>query len=243
MNKTILLLLKDEKLIDDQIKSFLNFFTKKDKIILALNDRNNSEEWPFKFYDLGWSILNKGDIAKKLNQATALKSRSVAKWLEGSSFIDLAIVHYSIMQHEGVYNLLEPFLRQIRCPFMILDDNQQTFSDILISYNGSPESFESIKIFSYLFHDRLVDSNLSLIISVNNQALNLENCVYDYLRLNKRHFTMSRFFQDDYDAGVESIMEQCQNPLTVCGGNRLANLKQFLNYRNNRKDPASLFIL
>lgn len=243
MNKKVLLLVKDVEKLSEQIEALLHFFSIHDKIILAQYQEEDDSDWPFKMYDLGWPVLKEGNLVKKLQHSGALKKRSSVKWMESSSFLDMVVIHRNLYLDFKDKTFFATILEGIHCPIFLMDEHQTRFDEIILSYNGTGASFDSIKHFTYLFHNHFRDSLLNLVIKVNDKALNLENCVYDYLRLHKRHFAISRFFEEDYDHGVEDLIDASTSPLVVCGGERLNNLEQFLTYAGHRKQPSSMFLL
>lgn len=244
MNRKVLLLIKDVEDVREQIQSLLHFFTVRDKLVLALYQPESTEAgWPFKFFDLGWSTLQEPNLSKKLLFSGALKRRSEAKWLESSAFLDLLVVHRTLYDEFVQMPHVSRILEEVNCPIFLMDDHQERFDEIYLSYNGTAPSFDSIKHFTYLFHPHFENSALNLVVKVNDKALNLENCVYDYLRLHKRHFAISRFFEEDFDEGIEKLLDESSSPLLICGGDRHKNLDQFTHYSEHRERPSSLFLL
>lgn len=236
-------MLKDDEDVNKQIQSLLHFFSVQDKLVLALYQAGTESEWPFKLYDLGWSVLKEIQLTKKLSSSGSLKKRSIEKWMESSLFIDLLVVHRSLYIELAEVPSIAKQLESVSCPIFLMDDEQKNFNEIYFSYNGTGASFNSIKHFTYLFHKHFANSALNLLVRVNDKALNMENCVYDYLRLHKRHFSISRLFDEDYDACVEKLLDESSSPLVVCGGDRHKNLTQFMLYASLRERPSSLFLL
>jgi len=243
VNRKVLLVVKDIEDVSAQINALLNFFSTDDKLVLAVYQDKIQSDWPFKMYDLGWPLLKETNLAKKLQQSGALKKRSRAKWMESSSFLDLAVIHRSLFQDFSNQSEVRIILETIYCPIFLMDEHQKRFDEIYFSYNGTGSSFESIKHFTYLFHPHFDKSLLNLVVKVNDKALNLENCVYDYLRLHKRHFAISRYFDEDYDQGIESLLDESSSPIVVCGGERHHNIDQFTHYSDHRSQPSSMFLL
>jgi len=243
VNRKVLLLVKDVEDVSVQIDALLHFFTVQDKLILAVYQENTDSDWPFKMYDLGWQILKESNLAKKLHQSGALKKRAKAKWMESSTFIDLTVIHRSLFNTFAKQPEIATILETIHCPIFLMDEHQTRFDEIFFSYNGTGTSFDSIKHFTYLFHPHFDKSLLNLVVKVSDKALNLENCVYDYLRLHKRHFAISRFFEEDYDQGLETLLDGSSSPLLVCGGDRHHNIDQFTHYSDHRSQPSSMFLL
>lgn len=237
-------MVKDVEDVSEQIRSLLHFFSVRDKLVLALYQADSTEtEWPFKYYDLGWALLQEPNLSKKLFLSSALKRRSAAKWMESSSFLDLLVVHRTLFDEFVEIPRVAKIVEEVHCPIFLMDEHQKSFDEIYLSYNGTGPSFDSIKHFTYLFHPHFENSTLNLIVKVNDKALNLENCVYDYLRLHKRHFAISRFFEEDFDKGIEKLLDESSNPLLVCGGDRHKNLDQFTHYSDHRERPSSMFLL
>jgi len=243
VNRKVLLVVKDVEDVSDQIDALLHFFSTDDKLILAVYQENTESDWPFKMYDLGWPLLKEPNLAKKLHQSCALKKRSRAKWIESSSFIDLAVIHRSLFQDFAKQSEVRTILEIILCPIFLMDEHQTRFDEIYFSYNGTGSSFDKIKQLTYLFHPHFDKSLLNLVVKVSDKALNLENCVYDYLRLHKRHFAISRYFDEDYDQGIESLLDESSSPLVVCSGERHQNIDQFTHYSDDRSQPSSMFLL
>lgn len=243
VNRKVLLVVKDIQDVSAQIDALLHFFSMDDKLVLAVYQENGVSDWPFKMYDLGWPLLKEPNLAKKLQQSGALKRRSRAKWMESSSFLDLTVIHRSLFNDFANQAEVATILETIHCPIFLMDENQERFDEIFFSYNGTGPSFDSIKHFTYLFHPHFNKSMLNLVVKVNDKALNLENCVYDYLRLHKRHFAISRFFEEDYDQGIEKLLDTSSSPLVVCGGDRHHNIHQFTHYSDHRSQPSSMFLL
>lgn len=243
MNRKVLLLVKDIEDASAQIDALLHFFTVDDKLILAVYQEDAETEWPFKMYDLGWPLLKEVNLSKKLLSSASLKKRSKAKWMESSTFLDLTVIHRSLFHNFTQHAAIAEILEKIHCPIFLMDEHQTRFDEIFFSYNGTGSSFDSIKHFTYLFHPHFKNSLLNLVVKVSDKALNLENCVYDYLRLHKRHFAISRFFEEDYDQGIESLLDTSSSPLVVCGGERHLHINQFTHYSDHRTQPSSMFLL
>ncbi|MBI1222227.1 MAG: hypothetical protein GC180_06440 [Bacteroidetes bacterium] len=243
MNKKVLLLVKDLNKLNEQIDALLHFFSVHDKLILAVFQEDSEGDWPFRMYDLGWPVLQEENLIRKLQHSGSLKKRSRAKWMESSSFLDMVVIHKNLLDAFRGQEEFENILEEIHCPIFLMDENQTQFDEIFFSYNGTGASFNSIKHFTYLFHPHFNNSLLNLVVKVNDKALNLENCVYGYIRLHKRHFAISRLFEEDYDSGIERLLDQSHNPLVICGGERKANLHQFLHYSDHRLEPSSMFLV
>ncbi len=243
VNRKVLMLVRDPEALSAQLQAVLRFFSQNDKVLLAVWREDSQSGWPFRMYDLGWNLLQDANLWKRLSDIPAMKRRPVEKWLESSAFLDLIIVHRQLFDVMNRDEQFGQFINKVSCPVFLMDENQNSFDEIFLSYNGSPASFESIKHFAYLFQDQINTARLNLIIKINETAVNLENCVYDYLRLHKRHFAISRFFEDDYDAGIEHLLEESNSPLVVVGGERRKNFDQFRHFANLHTQPSSLFIL
>ncbi|MDX5320463.1 MAG: hypothetical protein LPK45_05165 [Bacteroidota bacterium] len=243
MNRKVLLLVREVDKLNAQIEALLHFFSIKDKVVLAVYQPEDESDWPFRVYDLGWPVLKEPGLAKKLSGTPSLKKRPKSKWMESSTFLDLVVVHRSLYDSLKENSLISDILEHIHCPIFLMDEHQMRFDEIFLSYNGTGASFDSIKHFTYLFHPHFDDSSLNLLVKVNDKALNLENCVYDYLRLHKRHFAISRYFEEDYDKSVENLLDSSSSPLVVVGGDRHHNLALFSDYSSHRDHPSSMFVL
>ncbi len=246
--KKILLLTATSAEIPDRLEAMREFIHPEDHILLGIGD--HLMEWqienpflPVRVFDVNLKKLQGQELVNALNRNGHKKKRLASQLVYDSLFLDILILTKDLLRTIRENRNLFDFLIQVHCPIMIIDETQRDFNEVFLSFNGSEDSFRSIKFFTYLYEDLYRDTRIHLLVKVSDTAMDHENCVYEYLKVRKRNFGISRFFREDYDPEVENMLNQSRSPLVVCGGERLANLNQFLNYSTSRVQPSSLFIL
>ncbi|TNE81224.1 MAG: DUF4350 domain-containing protein [Bacteroidetes bacterium] len=249
MNNKILLISPSAELAHEQISHLREFVDQGDKLLLGIGE----ESWqqmdslsmylPFKIYALSWTALNSPNLPQILQRANHLRKKSAQVLLKETSFLDFIFLPRHALKEALANPFIKTVLEEVRCPVLLFDEKQEEFKELFLSYNGEEISFQSIKYFTYLFQERYEESNLHLVLRVNENSLDSENCVYDYLHARKKNFAISRFFSEDYDDGIEQMLSKSESALLVCGGDRIKNLEKFLLFSEQQKQAISLFLL
>lgn len=219
-----------------------------DRLLLGVgsfeeNGADDQKFIPINIYDVNRDIISQQDPNSGLMKSGHLRKKTALQWVHDSIYLDLLILDKCVLHYITQHHRLFDYLNELKCPVMILDPDQDDFSEVQLIFNGTDRSFEAIKAFTYLFNECYDEAKLNLLVKVGNEAMEHEMCVYEYLRNHKKHFSVTRLFNEDFKQGVENILDLSMSPLMVCGGERKLNVSQFIQYSLKRTAPLSMFLL
>ena len=87
-------------------------------------------------------------------------------------------------------------------------------------FDGSEKSFEAIKLFVYLVSDQLKTNRVTLFTVVNEQTMETEKNLCDYLKIHQPFFSVYRIFPESYYTEMLKTLADLNEFLLVTGVNR-----------------------
>lgn len=123
---------------------------------------------------------------------------------------------------------IESLIRNTKCPIVLLSCEQISFQNIVLIYDGSRCSFNTIKLFMYLMNDSVQKNNLILNVVVTENSFSNEKSVIDYLKNYKQHFSIIRVYPDNYYKELLALLMSLSSFLLVTGINRNGILEDLI---------------
>lgn len=144
--------------------------------------------------------------------------------LTESMFNDLFLIGKDIFKKPNVnkhsFEAIESLMRNTKCPILLLSCEQVSFQNIVLIYDGSKRSFDSIKLFMYLMGEQMSKNNVILNVVVTDNSATNEKGVIDYLKNYKLHFSINRVYPENYYGDLLDLLTGLNSFLLVTGVNR-----------------------
>lgn len=154
-----------------------------------------------------------------------------------SLYSDLLVIGKNILVREdndkACCDLLETMLHNAKCPVLITPNESTQFKNIVLLFDGSEKSFEAIKLFTYLVSDQLKSNRVTLFTVVNEQTVETEKNLCDYLKLHQPFFSVYRIFPDNYYSEMLKMLADIDEFLLVTGVNRNEVIEDMIFNRKN----------
>lgn len=127
---------------------------------------------------------------------------------------------YKNLSRDNGHEAISALLLKCKCPVLLIPADLKTVDNVVLLYDGSRQSFEAIKAFTYLMGEQLQDSNLQVLIITAAKAIADEKFLMEYIKSYKLHFSVSRIFLDNYEEDFYGVLDTFRNFLLVSGVNR-----------------------
>lgn len=167
-----------------------------------------------------------------------------------SMFSDLLVMGKSILTRtssdRNSFELMESMLRNARCPILLLPNESPSFKNIVILFDGSQPSFEAIKLFVYLSSEQLRKNRVMLYTIVNQETIESEKHVCDYLKAHQPFFSVYRIYPDNYYSELVANLNELDEFLLITGVSRKEIIEDVIFNREHSfylKGNRSVFML
>lgn len=145
-------------------------------------------------------------------------------FIKDSLYSDLLVIGKNILlrnaNDQSCCDLLEAMLHTAKCPILITPNESLAFKNIVLLFDGSEKSFEAIKLFVYLISDQLKTNRVTLFTVVNEQTIETEKNLCDYLKIHQPFFSVYRIFPESYYSEMLKTLADMDEFLLVTGVNR-----------------------
>jgi len=248
VNRKTCLLVSDPRGCSPALQTVNGLLDEQDKLLLGVGDgrvklKPESVYLPFKLYELSWNLLKDLGIQQHLARAVHRKKRSVQQLLKSTLFLDILLFDPATILRIFQDVQLRSALYEVRCPIMIIDEDDPQMKEVFLVYSGSAESFKAIQRFCYLFRDKLELADVKLVVRMNHDSVDFEECVYDYIRGFKRNFSIQRIFEEEWESTMTGLLMASEQPTLVSDENREVAMEQFLALPDALRNRIKYFIL
>jgi hypothetical protein len=141
-----------------------------------------------------------------------------------SKYNDLFIIGKEAIEKnfktEDGISKIENLLIDSKCPLLILPSKKFDLKNIILLFDGTAESFEAIKLFTYLISNQTKNANVQLIIKTTPEATKEERLLINYIKTYRLNFSVTRIDPDYYEEELFNMLNQFDNFLLVAGSNR-----------------------
>lgn len=248
--KKIIVVLDDISKNENVLHFIQNYFDVKENLIIGVQLKSSPKDPRNADKD----ALLKQNMNEFYKQASFSQARFVVHMAEPyaigdllfeSSFADLLILSthaYSSRLHTGVdeqelSHLLEPS----SCPLVVVPSHFQKVQNIVMYYERNNNSFESIKMFCYLFPElaESVDVTLVTQINCNECAQNPmeEKLLVEFLKQHCKRLAVHKIDEEEKDY-ILTVLDITTNTLVVTGLENTVDADNSIFLKNRKSKDA-----
>lgn len=145
--------------------------------------------------------------------------QAMNQWLEDTQFFDIAVLSSQRWQNTAPENLGKLFkiIEDASCPILLLPVHPTPFKNIILTYDGSVRSAETIKKFCSLMGSQLKENRVFLLTIIKPNTLPQEKQIIDYLKMHQPFFSLIRLYPQEDLKEVYDFLEESDAFLWVCG--------------------------
>ncbi len=144
--------------------------------------------------------------------------------IDDSRFYDLMIVPETLIssakKNRIASQTVEAVLRKADCPLLILNKSADPFKNIIILFDGTERSMETIKMFAYLMGDQLKKHRVILNTVINEDTIIHEKQACEYLKMYQPFFAIHRIYPENYYSDLLKLLGDTDEFLLVSGISR-----------------------
>jgi hypothetical protein len=140
-------------------------------------------------------------------------------WVEDTQFTDIAILSSDRLQSASAEttNKIYHIIEDASCPLLILPQHPTLFKNIILTYDGSIRSAETIKKFCLLMGSQLKENRVFLLTIIKANTIPQEKQIIDYLKNHQPFFSLIRLYPQDDLKEVFDFMKDTEDFLWVSG--------------------------
>lgn len=154
-----------------------------------------------------------------------------------------------LMQHcnNETDNLCNHFIKagvHHQSPFYLTSGfSNQPVHDVYFIYNGSEQNTQSLKYFTYLFDKKLLQYHLQLITIVNEQTIENERIVVDYVKGKFHRISVERVYEDEANNWYKKLLTSGSNHTLISDRGNTSLIAQYHQLKSHSTSNLSnLFI-
>lgn len=144
--------------------------------------------------------------------------------IDDSRFYDLMIVPETLIssakKNRVASETVEAVLRKADCPLLLLNKSADPFKNIIILFDGTERSMETIKMFAYLMGDQLKKHRVILNTVINEDTIIHEKQACEYLKMYQPFFAIHRIYPENYYSDLLKLLGDTDEFLLVSGISR-----------------------
>jgi len=213
----------------------------------------------YSYFELFSKIIRKRRLNHELifNQAIHLlnengyktevyaEPEAIQNWIENSKFHDLTIIDRTLLKQKRTIRkeIILDYLHYSHPPILFLSSQPHFFSRIILTFDGSLHSTQTIKKFFQIFSFLLPKTPLVLITIIHNKSLPKEKPIIDYIKTYQPNFSLIRTNYSENWAEIIDFVFDGTNSLWVSGFNRGAMSEFFRNQpeKVNQNGQTAIF--
>lgn len=144
--------------------------------------------------------------------------------VDDSKFYDLLIIPENLIsatkKNMVASETVEAILRKADCPVLLLNKAAEPFKNIIILFDGTERSTETIKMFAYLMGEQLKKNRVILNTIINENTIIHEKQVCEYLKMYQPFFAVHRIYPENYYSELLKLLNDTDEFLLVSGISR-----------------------
>lgn len=248
--KKILVVLDDISKNENVLNFIQNYFDVKENLIIGVQLKSSTKE----FRNVEKDTVLKENLNDFYKQASFSQARFVVHMAEPyaiddllfeSSFADLLILStkaYSSRLQDGKgEELLSRLLEPSSCPLVVVPSHFQKVQNIIMYYERNNNSFESIKMFCYLFPELADSVDVTLVTQMNcdecAQNPMEEKLLVEFLKQHCRRLAVHKIDEEEKDY-IMTVLEITTNTLVVTGLENTVDADNSIFLRNAKSNDA-----
>ncbi len=165
---------------------------------------------------------------------------AIATWIENSQFQDITLFPSTILRpsRQEKLDYLVDYWIHSQPPILILPSHPVHFSRIILSFDGSLHSIQTIKKFFQLFSFLLKNTELIFMTIIQKESLIQEKPIIDYIKSYQENFSLIRTYpSEDWKEIIDLAFEK-KDTFWVSGFSRKA-MAEFLRNPSNKVSENS----
>ncbi|MES2726323.1 MAG: hypothetical protein V4643_04425 [Bacteroidota bacterium] len=129
------------------------------------------------------------------------------------------IITKNLDSKEGADNIYQ-LLTTCQCPILLIPSKELIIEHVVLLFDGSLDSFQTIKLFVYLMGAQIKQASVHLIIKATSQALDEERYLIAYIKSYCLHFSISRIYLEAFQHDLLMLLNTYHHFLLVAGHNK-----------------------
>jgi len=163
-------------------------------------------------------------------------NRVLEQFKNDSAYFDMVILGNcyitQLLNHHFYENLFKSLVNSSRSPLLIIPNQYHKFNYIVLLFDGSIESINAIKSFSYMLNQLYGDVKIIIYTVITQKSVEGEKDICDFIKQYKLQFSIQRSYPNEYEYELAQFLLNLDDVLLVTGINKRMITEGISEFRN-----------